>query len=209
MNSVQPALFVEEVVPVHFDGRHSVCSICGRYLSNPYSVALGIGPVCGGRCQGEAGHHHSKPGGLAPSILERDMNATIDTLFNFKDPNGRLATCRLRTYKTTDGLGPVVLLSEVAGNPGMSVTNSAERLIPQAANFLGLEGGGVRWVEHYDNGSYPGGRREGITYDLVTIQDGRAGWKHLGSEEVQTILGIPAMDELTRIHLAAAPGRQK
>jgi hypothetical protein len=38
---------VEEVAEV--GRRDGYCYVCGRHLTNPESVALGIGPICGGR----------------------------------------------------------------------------------------------------------------------------------------------------------------
>lgn len=41
-------VYVQPELPLAFEGfvRHTRCGICGRALTNPRSIALGIGPVC-------------------------------------------------------------------------------------------------------------------------------------------------------------------
>ena len=41
----QPSMF-EEVAPIVFDRRTSICIRCGRFLTDPHSVSIHIGPVC-------------------------------------------------------------------------------------------------------------------------------------------------------------------
>ena len=76
----------------------------------------------------------------------------------------------------------MVVLSEVANNPGASVTNAAEYLAEQVrARFLG--GRDAIFVEHYPVAI--GGHDED-TYDQVTFEQDFSGryckptWKHLG-----------------------------
>lgn len=75
--------------------------------------------------------------------------------------------------------GPaVVIVTEVAGNEGLSITNNAEAVIEELRVRFGDD---VVVIEHYDEGSYAGGRGLPETFDLVEMgDDGHARWRHLG-----------------------------
>ena len=57
------------------------------------------------------------------------------------------AHCGLHIYDTD--AGPVVILTEVADNPGISVTNTAEELATQIAAMYLLDPTTTTWIEHY------------------------------------------------------------
>jgi hypothetical protein len=201
MSTIQPSLFEEEVPPVVQRGerekRTGTCSICGRALSDPESVAAGIGPVCGGR--GHSYSHSTKgPESEGPKIEEITMKASLDFIcaFNPRPAYPKEGACRIRVYDTPKG--PLVLMSEVQGNPGPSVTNAAEFIVKQVSGRLGLKE--AIFVEHYDGNSYDTGR-DAIDFDLVTINDGTPNWKHLRAEDMEELIGIVAMDELREQHI--------
>ena len=61
----------------------------------------------------------------------------------------------------------MVICTELPDNPGMSVTNSAERIAGEVISFHRLPTPLV-WVEHYEDGAR-GTREDPHTFDLVTF----------------------------------------
>lgn len=76
--------------------------------------------------------------------------------FTFRDPNRRIARCRLRVY-TEEGKQPIVVASELASNPGMSITNAAGVLAWAVYTMLERPELGMYWIEHYGPFSYGDG----------------------------------------------------
>jgi hypothetical protein len=71
----------------------------------------------------------------------------------------------------------VVIVSELASNDGLSVTNNAEQI---HAQLVARYGESVRHVEHYDHESYSRFVERPATYDEVTLDsDGHARWRYL------------------------------
>ncbi len=102
------------------------------------------------------------------------------------------SVCRLRVYESW--AGTILLASELADNPGPSITNSAEALATALAERYRLDAGHAVFIEHYDQASYRGLPRE-PTYDAVsfTWAGGRATaprWKRLGGADLDA-LGLP------------------
>ena len=129
--AVQPSLF-EEVEPIVFDGRSTKCCVCGRTLTDPFSVAAGVGPVCGGK-----GHRSNEK--TTPTLKELTVSAKHDSVLSFTSPvHGSASACRMRLYDTPSG--PLVLLTEVADNPGASITNTAESAIKNPTCFIPASG---------------------------------------------------------------------
>jgi hypothetical protein len=99
------------------------------------------------------------------------------------------STCYLELWEgDTETL---VITTEIAANPGMSITNAYEWLATQIAREHWLDPQRTRWIEHYGPMSYEYGRTPD-TYDLVTlIWDGRAAsnpdWRRLTSAEVAAL----------------------
>ncbi len=110
-----------------------------------------------------------------------------DERFTFKAwPYGRESVCHLRAW-VHDGR-TVAVTSELADNPGPSVTNGAEGL---HARLVARFGPSVIHVEHYGPAAY-GSPRDRDRYDLVTMGDAaRAVWKPLNTEAVEAIIGEP------------------
>jgi hypothetical protein len=113
----------------------------------------------------------------------------IDDVRTFVNPwrlNGASTTCRVRIY------GAVAVVTELATNAGVSITNAAERIF----SALELEYGRLIHVEHYGPESYGGGRRED-TFDLVTLtRNGRAQWKRISDDVLLGIIGTGVSAEM-------------
>ena len=84
------------------------------------------------------------------------------------ETGGRAAfsICRLRVYESW--AGTILLASELADNPGFSITNSAEALATALVERYSLDPGRAVFLEHYDRASYPGMPRE-PTFDAVSF----------------------------------------
>ena len=88
----------------------------------------------------------------------------------------------------------LVICTELADNPGTSVTNAAERIATRLCHedpTIAPEG--LIWVEHYPERSAGPGRPLPESWDLVTFtdRDGRTfrrpAWRHSTAEEVQAL----------------------
>lgn len=90
----------------------------------------------------------------------------IDTIFAYRGLGGCTSRCRVRIFplthpgqaytdpgdpQQTEAEGPIILLTELADNPGTSITNAAEGLATQvvAAFNLNLQTCRPLWVEQY------------------------------------------------------------
>ena len=129
------------------------------------------------------------------------MNLELDTIY----PAPRGGSCRLRIYLPDDAGGqPVVIVSELPGNEGMSVTDGADRIAAEVMYEYDLSSP-FTFVEHYPAEPCLG---LGEIYDLVTFSDfrvreeapdyrgegsvrriGRQSWKPLGRAAVENLLG--------------------
>ena len=100
--------------------------------------------------------------------------------------------CRLRIYDTDAGV--VVVLSELADNPGRSVTNAAAELATEIAKRYELDPQTTTWLEHYGAVSYwDTGETFHETFDLLTFTwYGRNAhnveWRRLSQEQVHKLL---------------------
>jgi len=95
--------------------------------------------------------------------------------------------------------GAVVMLTELPGNPGMSVTNAFEYIATQVLRQNRLHPGRVIWIEHYPER----GRDLPETFDLVTLEwseepDGwtasHPDWQRISGELVAELLGESALE---------------
>ena len=92
--------------------------------------------------------------------------------------NGPETRCRLRVWIRRSCGITVALVSELAANAGMSVTNNIEALI----TYVDLLYPGAVVVEHYDSGSYQGGRSLQETFDRVDLlPDGEPVWHSMSA----------------------------
>jgi hypothetical protein len=128
-------------------------------------------------------------------------------------PTPHKGRCRVRIYRPDlpeEGSAArdeaVVICTEFQDNPGMSVTNSAERIAGEVISFHRLPTPLV-WIEHYQDGAR-GTKEDPHTFDLVTfssyeVEDlgsymgeerkriGEPSWKPLDRATVETLIGKP------------------
>ena len=85
--------------------------------------------------------------------------------FVFRGLNGRRGWCRLELLRASDGR-TVAIATELADNPGTSVTNASEYLASNVCSKFGVDPRSLVWIEHYGYGN-----RQVRTYDLVTFSE--------------------------------------
>src|ERR671911_2396826 len=103
--------------------------------------------------------------GQAGTSNIRSVHLTSDYIHPYKDTGGRSAHCRVRIYFPDDtGDALVVICSELANNPGGSITNSAETIAAGViqANELPTP---LVWIEHWSEESTEGKE----TFELVVF----------------------------------------
>lgn len=94
---------------------------------------------------------------------------TSKEIFQFSDSNGTVGKCELELHVTEDH--DICIVTEVADNAGMSVTNAVEFLAAQVCKRHSLDITRVVWIEHYGPDSYPDTKdKDGHRYDLVTFK---------------------------------------
>lgn len=118
----------------------------------------------------------------------------IDEHLHFQAwPNRTRSLARLRVYSHAGQT--VAVVTELAANPGASITNGAEAVHAHLVDFYGPA---VVHVEHYGPESYDG-RRWGVEpdrFDLVTVDDtGAARWQPIADEKVEILCGEPVVSE--------------
>jgi len=133
----------------------------------------------------------------------RSMPAREGTpeLYAFNAPNGADGICRIERNALPDRR-TLVIVEEVVGNPGMSVTNAIEAIAAQLSQALDIPPGKMVIVEHYERRWEEPGTDH---WDLVTFNQGgaptwtpldAAAWKSFGFrprarnpvEEVQSLI---------------------
>ena len=116
----------------------------------------------------------------------------VDTIHHYQNP--ALQTddgfCRLRIYGAN--VGTVIVLSELAENLGVSVTNASAALATEIARIYDLDPDTTFWIEHYGAFSYKGGDCD-ETFDLVTFTwrnrtASNAEWQRLNSDQLHKLL---------------------
>lgn len=91
-------------------------------------------------------------------------------------------------------LGTIVLMTELPGNPGVSVTNAVEWLIPMIARALSVCVEDTIWIEHYpespDTKRGPSfGTRP--TFDRVRLDaSGHPSWEHFPDSLLAGLLDL-------------------
>lgn len=84
----------------------------------------------------------------------------------------------------------IVVVTELADNPGMSITNAIEHVCLTAMKELELWGEPVIWIEHYPEGE-AGGETGDETFDLVMFPTliGIPSWRPLRKAAVDLLIG--------------------
>ena len=124
-------------------------------------------------------------------------------------PTPNRGRCRVRIFLPDEERdAPVVVCTELANNPGQSVTNAAERLAGEVISSFKLPIPLV-WVEHHENGAR-GAAEDPETFDLVVFghyeprktltadgwgcKIGPPAWKPLDRESVERLVGRKSPD---------------
>lgn len=106
------------------------------------------------------------------------MQPQVDEFLEYRwQGNQLVGRCRMRSFQTPIGL--VVVLDELADNPGPSVTNAAPDVIRAAAKSLGVDPEDAIFLEHYGDFSYVGGRGGEETFDRIRLESAtKASYQH-------------------------------
>jgi hypothetical protein len=130
-----------------------------------------------------------------------DVEKRVDTEFRYKPPHHIEAHCRVRIYSATGGYDgedrTVVVISEAADNPGMSVTNASEDIATKIVQVFNIDPARTRWIEHYPQEAWRYHGREEIkpaTYDEVFyswrgLEAREPNWRRIPLEEIEILTG--------------------
>lgn len=129
----------------------------------------------------------------------------------YRGPNGSRSKCRVRIYEPDDPLrdAHVIIVSELADNPGTSVTNAAAEVAAEVVSLFRLgssDGPHPVFIEHHENGAR-GTAEDPHTFDLVAFSDyrmhkttrggatrrviGEPSWKPLDRSSAERLVGGP------------------
>ncbi len=144
-----------------------------------------------------------RPTGALPELREGE---TMILAVDYIHPTPRGGRCRIRIYVPAEERDTaVVVCTELPSNPGLSVTNAAERIAAEVIMGHRLPTPLV-WIEHYEDGAR-GTPEDRATFDLVLFSGcevsevPRAGewrkeieaptWKALDRASVEALIGGP------------------
>ncbi|ORJ61309.1 hypothetical protein [Geothermobacter hydrogeniphilus] len=106
---------------------------------------------------------------------------------------GSIGICHLRIIP--GARRTVFLASELANNPGPSVTNSIENIWKNIQNeFPDLSAHDSLLVEHYDEKVVYGEVNGRARYDEVCIGTDGVHWRHRSPDEIAELAGIPVSE---------------
>jgi len=121
------------------------------------------------------------------------MQLTYDGLYHYWGYHGCPSRCWLRIYKAPGQA--VVVATELADNPGTSITNMAEVLATHVCQEFGLPLDDLMWIEHYPERCFLGGRPrlpasfDHVTFAALTAQGlQRPEWRRLSQAQVETLI---------------------
>lgn len=123
------------------------------------------------------------------------MKTLYNGEFKFRSYPGRtVSECHLLVVQNE--AKTVVVMTELAHNPGMSVTNASERLATQVVKQFNLNVEQTTFVEHY--GVISGhSQRDPEEFSVVTYtwdsEAHHAQWEHRSTEKVLQLLGMPVV----------------
>ena len=137
----------------------------------------------------------------------------LDQIYRYRSLAAqRQGYCRLRIYAR--GSGHVVLLTEVANNPGQSITAASEVIATGLVKRFHLDPATTFWLEHW-----PADANYTLTQDAFALVkytwcDGKASnpqWRHLSFEQAEAKMGVrlqeaPASHSLAQVD--AGPRKQ-
>lgn len=143
----------------------------------------------------------SSPSAAGP---DRALSLRYDGEYPFVGLLGRDSRCRLRLYAGAER-PPVVIVTELADNPGTSVTNAAEELAHLVCRHYNLDEEFI-WIEHYlDRGRRGDGSvlyRESFDQVQFAVHRRADGsvyfsdpeWRRVRREEVELLIGQELSD---------------
>lgn len=117
---------------------------------------------------------------------------TAFTLF-YRPHRGSEAHCDVRIVRRP-GRRVVVIVTERLDNPGMSVTNAAERIATLIAQQHGLDPARTAWIEHYPDRHPPGMEGDRMfdeSFDQITfdwdahLRAANPRWRRIDREQLQ------------------------
>jgi hypothetical protein len=127
----------------------------------------------------------------------------IESMFYCSQP-GTDSPCQYGiTIYRPENNWPVVVVTELPVNMGMSVTNAISWLLPKIAIQYGLDKDAVTWVEHYpERGGWMGDE----TFDLVDIHWEKGSrnylrapnWRRLFGNQVEQLIQTGNVDKVMR-----------
>ena len=136
------------------------------------------------------------------------MSRLFSGRFNYKGYGRQIAACHLDAYFDQD-LRKVFIVTEIADNPGCSITNGAEMVADAIEEKFGLghvfgpsSNRACTLVEHYDAHSYPS-RSNQDDYSIVEVKEEHktgkeyyryyagVGWYGVDKSEVERLTGGP------------------
>lgn len=121
-------------------------------------------------------------------------------------PTPRGGRCRVRVFlPDEDRDAPVVILTELANNPGQSVTNAAGRIAADLSRSYGLPERTV-WIEHYERGGR-GTTQDPETFDLLMFRATEARQRFDPRDGPGEEFGGPVWKALDRASVEALVGR--
>ena len=129
-------------------------------------------------------------------IIATGTEKKLDFFLVYSLPNGsQEGTCRVEIWQ---GKPHIVVLTELADNPGMSITNACEHICSHIVDNHGLQNIPVIWIEHY---FYEDGRKN-ETFDLVVFPISNnlqghfnpPGWRPLSKAAVDQLIGRGGYD---------------
>ena len=132
---------------------------------------------------------------LFSGMYAYQTESAIFDLSNFATPqmtSTENAVCHLRIIQNRTAT--IVIATELATNPGMSITNAVEVLASKIVKQFHLNPKTTRFIEHYGQESYDyeEGRKRADTYDEVTFTWNGTGatqpvWKPVEAGEMRKL----------------------
>lgn len=107
------------------------------------------------------------------------------------DRNGNVS--RFLVSIAYDGKKTSICFTEPLNNPGMSITNAAEDVIPRVIKYLGLDATSqeLKFYERYLPNRYGCNERETFDEIIYDHETGRVGWRSHKPSEYFEIFGKP------------------
>lgn len=111
-----------------------------------------------------------------------------DVIHRYEPWPGNKSQCRVRIY--THGDQNLVILEEMNGNQGMSVTNYSEELATELARKYRLDPAKTTWIEHYPKGLWYREKDTPEEWDVITYawENGKASdphWRRIAGEQLE------------------------